>query len=197
MVVRKERRLVFNMTTYVHNQKKNNAGFTLVEMIVAVFIFSVVMIVATTAVVTMLDANRKAQATKTVMNNLNFALDAMTRAIRVGTDYECSGDCSSGTENFTFLDSDGRTVTYQFSETKEGKGWIERSIDGEGFLPVTAPDVDINKLTFYLEGGDSGDLTQPRLLIIVRGIAGPTTRTQVAFDLQTMITQRFLDRATP
>ena len=175
--------------------KKNNSGFTLVEMIVAVFIFSIVMIVATTAVVTMLDANRKAQATKTVMNNLNFALDAMTRAIRVGTDYSCSGSCSAGEDNFTFIDSDGRTVIYRFLQAKGG-GRIEREVDGGGFLPVTAPDVHISNLTFYLEGGVQGDPTQPRLLIIVRGTAGPTTRTQVAFDLQTMITQRFLDRAT-
>lgn len=173
---------------YAHKQQKKKylaqQGFTLVEMIVAVFIFSVVMIVAATAVVTMLDANRKAQATKTVMNNLNFALDAMTRAIRVGTNYESPNE---GT--FTFIDSNNVEVTYKFTESGE-VGRIDREQNGAGFLPVTAPDVDIDTLAFY-----PGTGAQPRVLVIIRGTAGKTARTRVPFNLQTLITQRFLDRA--
>ncbi|QQR82867.1 type II secretion system protein [Candidatus Campbellbacteria bacterium] len=173
-----------------------SAGFTLVEMIVAVFIFSVVMIVASTSVVTMLDANRKAQATKTVMNNLNFALDSMTRAIRVGTDYGCGSakTCPDGSTEFSFMDRDGRQVTYAFSQPRGSeKGSIERDVgDGSGFLPVTAPDVDIDTFMFYLVGDGASE--QPRVLVIIRGTAGKTERTKVAFDLETLITQRFLER---
>ncbi|MCR4274957.1 MAG: type II secretion system GspH family protein [Candidatus Campbellbacteria bacterium] len=184
----------------LHATRHMNAGFTLVEMIVALFIFSIVMIVAATAVISMLDANRKAQATKTVMNNLNFSLDAMTRAIRVGGGYSCSAtpgdalaDCASGSEIFSFNDTDSAPVvpvTYKLATTVEGRGQIMRDREGGGFLPVTSPDVNVTTLKFYLEN-DGG---QPRVLIIMRGTAGKTPRTEVAFNLQTLITQRFLER---
>jgi prepilin-type N-terminal cleavage/methylation domain-containing protein len=178
-----------------HLPFRRRGGFTLVEMIVAVFIFSIVMIVASTAVITMLDANRKAQATKTVMNNLNFALDSMTRAIRVGTMYTCGAmkECPEGSDEFSFIDSDNRAVTYSFLQPRgSDKGSIERDVgDGSGFLPVTAPDVDIDTFKFYLKSGTN---EQPHVLVIIRGTAGKTERTKVSFDLETLITQRFLDR---
>lgn len=46
-------------------------GFTLVEMIVAIFVFSVVMVISTGALVSIIGANRKAQSVKSVMNNVD------------------------------------------------------------------------------------------------------------------------------
>jgi len=160
-------------------------GFTLVEMIVAVFIFSIVMVVAVGALVSIVQANRKAQTVKTVMNNLNFSFESMTRAIRTGTDFQCTGSpCTS----FSFTDKDGRGITYRFA-ADDDVGRIERQINPEGFLGLTAPEVDIDLLEFYLSSTG-----QPRVLIIAKGSAGPDDRTRTEFSLQTLATQRFLAR---
>ncbi|MEK7606343.1 MAG: type II secretion system protein [Patescibacteria group bacterium] len=170
-------------------------GFTLVEMIVSVFIFSIVMLIATGALVSIVEANRKAQSVKSVMNNLNFALDSMTRAIRVGTAYDCgvsSCDPDQGTEEFNFLSTDGEEIHYRFNKTDMS---LERSTDGGiNYLALTAPEVDIEVLKFYVRGERSTDNEQPRVLLVFQGFAGPEGKTRTVFSLQTLITQRLLDR---
>ncbi len=173
-----------------------NGGFTLIEMIVAIFLFSIVMVVATGSLVAILEANRKAQAVKSVMNNLTFSLESMTRAIRVGSEYECgTSNCAAeGSPSFMFTDTDGREIEYNFDENEHR---IERSIDGSAFQPLTAPEVTISSLTFYLDGTDLTDSEnewQPRVLIVVKGIAGTSLRSQTTFNLETLVSQRTLDR---
>ncbi len=69
-------------------------GFTLVEMIVSLAIFSVVATVALGALIKIVDANRKAQTLQSAITNLNFALESMSREMRVGTKYYCDSGTS-------------------------------------------------------------------------------------------------------
>ena len=71
------------------NKKSNEKGFTLIEMIVSIAIFIVVAIVAIGALMRVIDANKKSQSLKTSINNLNFALESMSREMRVGSNYHC------------------------------------------------------------------------------------------------------------
>lgn len=68
---------------------KPTSGFTLIEIIVAISIFTVVMLVTMGALLTLNDASRKAQALRTVIDNLNFAVEDMNRKIRTGDSYRC------------------------------------------------------------------------------------------------------------
>jgi prepilin-type N-terminal cleavage/methylation domain-containing protein len=78
--------------------RNTQKGFTLVEMIVAVGLFAIVMLICVAALLSLVDANKKAQALQSVMNNLNVAIDGMVRSVRMGTDYHCgaSGVSVSG-----------------------------------------------------------------------------------------------------
>jgi prepilin-type N-terminal cleavage/methylation domain-containing protein len=174
------------MRTITTTQK----GFTLVEMIVAIFVFSVVMVISTGALVSIIGANRKAQSVKSVMNNVAFSLDSMTRALRVGTNYDCgvSSCASGGSESLTFTDVDGRDVQYRFNESSNQ---IERDIDGAGFQALTAPEVTVDRLMFYVDGVESDG--QPRVLIVVGGRAG-VGKSETVFNIQTLVSQRSLDR---
>lgn len=187
---RHEKRKSFSLGSSYLVSRSSSAGFTLVEMIVAIFVFSVVMVIATGALASIIGANRKAQAVKSVMNNIAFSVDSMTRALRVGTDYDCGvSSCAlNGSESLTFTDVDGREIEYRFNE---GTGQIERSIDGAGFLALTAPEVVIERLRFYVDGVDADG--QPRVLIVVSGHAG-AGRAETSFDIQTLVSQRILDR---
>jgi len=71
----------FSKTKKVLPCKKN--GFTLIEMLVAVSLFVFVMLIGVGVLLSIIDANRKARALSSVMNNLNFALESMSRNIRV------------------------------------------------------------------------------------------------------------------
>jgi prepilin-type N-terminal cleavage/methylation domain-containing protein len=56
-------------------------GFTLIELMMAMTLFGVVTVVSTAALLSVVDASRKAQAIQSVMGNLNTALDGMVRSV--------------------------------------------------------------------------------------------------------------------
>ncbi|MCL5782023.1 MAG: type II secretion system GspH family protein [Patescibacteria group bacterium] len=76
-------------------------GFTLLEMLVSLGIFTVVAVIAVGSLVKITDLNRRTQALQSAMNNMNFVTEAMTREMRVGTKYFCdSSDDSSSSFSF-------------------------------------------------------------------------------------------------
>lgn len=209
------------MTLFIHtqNDRRSARGFTLVEMIVAVGLFSIVMLISVGALMSLVTANRKAQALQSVMNNLNVAVDGMVRAVRVGTVYHCGegnytipADCSGGDTTFAFEPyhaAGAATVPpwlYWFQvDTINGQpvGRIYKSEDGTktSGVPITAPEVSINAAKFYVIGSCSAhgttctpDQLQPKVLIVIQGTAGAgNVKTVTTFHLQATAVQRILD----
>jgi prepilin-type N-terminal cleavage/methylation domain-containing protein len=84
------------------NSKRDTAGFTLIEMIVSLGIFAIVVTTAVGAMLMLISNNQRLQAEQSVMTNLSFALDTMTREIRTGFNYYCDEELSlssGGTNN--------------------------------------------------------------------------------------------------
>jgi prepilin-type N-terminal cleavage/methylation domain-containing protein len=184
-------------------------GFTLVEMIVAVALFAVVMLISITALLSLIDANRKAQALQSVMNNLSIALDGMVRAVRMGSNYRCnvqsaapgsSADCADGGTVFYFTpfgadpSDTQQDWVYSFAEDGNGIGRMYRSEKGLDALAITAPAVSVDSMSFYVVGTERGDTTQPRVVIGVKGTAGvEKVKTRTTFNIQATAVQRLLD----
>ncbi len=196
----------------------NHRGFTLIELMVSVAIFSIVMVIALGALLSIVNADRKANAMAAAMNNVNFSVESMTRSIRTGYNYHCGsaagGDCTSGNGGsyFAFSAADGRFVEYRYDTTITGcsNGCISRQTTKSGipsgFIPITASDIRISDLRFYLigycssagrTGADNGtsctaDTLQPKVSLLIFGsaqVSGATT----TFSIQTSVTQRLYD----
>ena len=204
------------------SQKTNfKRGFTLVEMMVSVAIFAIVMTIALGSLLAMSESDRKAQTLKSVINNLNFSLDSMSRSIRTGQAYHCDSlqlplsdprDCKDTSQggpatSFAYQPAQGgATVVYRF-ETSDtaaavcgqpaGKvGCITRSFDGGNtYLAITSPEVFISALNFYVIGAaESPSTIQPKVVILISGVVTVTATQTSAFNLQTSVTQRLYDQ---
>ena len=70
-------------------KKSLQSGFTLIEMIVSLAVFSVVVTISVGALLVLIATNQQLQNEQSVMTNLSFALDSMTREIRTGVNYYC------------------------------------------------------------------------------------------------------------
>lgn len=184
--------------------KHVSRGFTLIEMMVAVALFVVVMMVTVGALLSILDANQKAQATQSVINNLNIALDGMVRTIRAGTNYRCGstgGNCATTDDfpgdSFEFTKYGG-TVGNDADDIEYSLGVDNRLYRKEGTLDavaITAAEVVIDDLEFYVQGAGSIPVDQqPRVLIIVRGTVAPGSGSREStFHIQAFATQREID----
>ncbi|MDO8729313.1 MAG: type II secretion system protein [bacterium] len=179
------------------NNKQPNKGFTLIELMVAISIFIVVMTISMSSIIGVFDANRKSRSLKTVLNNLNLAVESMSKEMRFGKNYHCGSgtvtepkNCSSGGDALiSFLSSDNLQIVYKLNGTT-----IEKSIDGGNtYIAVTAPEIVIDNLVFYSKGVDSSDTLQPKVIVKIKSHAGTTGKGRSDFTLQTLISQRALD----
>jgi len=179
----------------MHN-KKNTKGFTLVEMMTAISLFLVIMIISMGSILNVFDVNRKSESMKTVMDNLNFAIETMSREMRFGMKYHCGEtgtqtlpqDCDTGGTQVSFLSSDNKQITYRLIDAK-----VQKKIDAGDFIDVTAPEITIESLSFYVVGTASSDSKQPKVLITIRGKSGVKANTTSEFSVQTLVSQRQLD----
>jgi len=177
-------------------------GFTLVELMVALGLFGIIVTISIGSVIGLFDANRKSQSLASVVNNLNFSIENMTRIIRFAGAYHCSlsvplsspNDCSSGDVAVAVTNGSGTTI-FRFNS---GTGKIETSTTGgNSYTPITSDEVTIQSAKFYVFNttpGSGGDVNQPYILVIIRGFAGGSKpSSQSSFDVQTIISQRELD----
>jgi prepilin-type N-terminal cleavage/methylation domain-containing protein len=84
------------------NVTRTQSGFTLVEMIVSLAIFAIVVTVSVGALLVLVGTNQRLQGEQSVMTNLSFALDSMTREIRTGSSYYCVSEASAGSLSSPF-----------------------------------------------------------------------------------------------
>lgn len=182
-------------------------GFTLVEMIVAIGLFSVVMLVSVGALLALINANRKAHALQSVMNNLNITLDGLVRATRMGSTYHCGGsgtspplaaaDCSEGDSTFAFEPYGNTSVDqpwiYSFAQDENGTGRIYKSENGQTAVAITAPEVSIEDVKFYVVGTLRGDSVQPKVVVVIKGTAGLSQSNKTTFHIEATAVQRVLD----
>jgi prepilin-type N-terminal cleavage/methylation domain-containing protein len=160
-------------------------AFTLIEIMVSVALFAIVVMISMTAILSIVDSNKKAQSMKSVMNNLNFALETMTRSIKTGGGLDVSTDFDGRSIVLT-TDQGGDTVLYSLGVSAgPASASIVRVVNGGEEEPITAPEVVIEKLQF-----DSADYDQPSVTIIVKGHVKMNERVSSDFNIQTTVTQR-------
>lgn len=171
-------------------------GFTLIEIMAAVAIFAVVMTISMGSIISIFDANRKSESMKSVMDNLNLSLESLSREMRFGTSYHCglSGnlsqpqDCPAGDTAVAFQTKMG-TVVYKLNGTE-----IDKSTDGGNtYLPVTAAEVNVSDLKFFVLGSSVGDGLQPRAFVKIKGSSQIKNADRTDFTVQTLVSERQKD----
>jgi len=187
-----------------------NRGFSLVEMLVAVAIFMSIMTVAVSSLISIINANNKAQSIKSTIDSVTFAIENISRDMRVGSDYQClppdtegKSDCLGGGPSVQYVNSEGYLIKYVFS-TDSSLGVLTRT--DLNCYPFTDPcpaidlisrdsNVNISNMTFFVIGADHGSdtmptRTQPRVIITASGLISSKGSTPTSFNLQTTASQR-------
>ncbi len=167
-------------------------GFSLVELIVATGLFTLVMTLAAGAYLLMINANRNAQAVATGINSLSFALETMTYSIRTGRNYNCPG---ASCQNFAFTNATNQAVSYNLLILPNGQGKIQETRAGVT-SDLTDTSVNVSSLRFYAVGTAgplAGDYQQARVTIVVSGAVSSGPGRTENFNVEAGATMRISD----
>lgn len=169
---------------FFKNKYRKIQGFTLVEMLVVLFLFSFIMTLATSVLFSTQAINVKLQETQSVLDNVNVSLETMVRDIRYGSHFNCMDSLPNVDVDTSYLlrrscsyenvganhggkvlflkpidatDKDDRIVYYA---TTTATGMVIQKDEyffgkPKASFQITADDVRIKTLLFYVVGASS------------------------------------------
>lgn len=162
---------------------KTNAGFTLVELLVAMGLFSVITSIAVGGFVSILRSERQAAGLLAANSNVSLSVEQMAREIRTGFDFCTVQSCLLS--ELSFRNAREEDVTYRLQG-----GAIERRVGSGAFQKITAGNVSVRYLKFYLQGREAGDGEQPRVTIALGVSAIELGVSENIASLQTTVSAR-------
>lgn len=198
------------------DQTRSTHGFTLVEMLVSLALFTIVATMAVGTLLVLISGNSRVVGEQTSLTSLSFALDSMTREIRTGSEYFCDTatqvasaavynsvtavqNCINGDTGFSFREagesitggSGAKRIAYYFSNNT-----LWRKVGSSAAEPIVTNDVRIINARFVVTGasplGTSTEIVQPTVSILLEAQSS-TSDSGKTFTLQSTVTQRSLD----
>lgn len=199
-------------------QKKISGGFTIIEVMIAMTIFTVLVVVGIGAVLDATTEHYRTDNMRVAMDNMNFIMEDIARNIRLGSNIHCvpvsvadpyqitdPESCDSGSNVVTFKSLDGSQLVYEITSPNDPvqPNQIRKSSDaGLTWQYLTPTDstvagsgqikIDFDKSGFTVRGAEPNDGLQP--YVIIR-LAGTVTYKGIPsnFSIQTTVEQRQLD----
>lgn len=187
------------------------SGFTLIELMVATSIFTIIMLMGVGSLVVSSNSAKASQKLRIAVDNVNFAMESMTRDLRTGTHYYCSEiadlspiavmDCPLAEGGATMLTFTPQQVAGVSPDRviyervpREGNstyGLIRKEYLNGSLIPsdIVSPDVDVELLKFIVLGSVLTDQIQPSVRILMKGTV-TVKGFKTPFVLQTMASQR-------
>jgi prepilin-type N-terminal cleavage/methylation domain-containing protein len=184
------------MNQFLNAKRKN--GFTLIELMVAVALFSAIAMVVVVIFVSGFRSQQRAMTFQVLFDQTSFFTEYLARQVRMAR-RSVGGTCIPIGDNYqTTHGSQGlRFITSEcgceeiFLEAATGR--IKEDRDGvQNYL--TSEDLKVTDLSFALSGESELDTLQARVTISLK-IRGASNRPegQPALKIQTTISQRKLD----
>jgi len=188
------------------NAKMTKGGFTLIEMLVAVMIFSLIIGVISGVFISGLRGQKMTLSSQKLLDQISYALEYMSRALRMankqtadipaclfqeGLNYEITHS-GSGLKFINHLEEDD--CQEFFLEDSQLKYRKKIGQAGEETLDLTSSNLQITSLIFSISGEGQDDDLQPRVTIFLNMKGkGQKPEEQPEMKIQTTISQRNLD----
>jgi len=168
----------------------HNKGFTLIEMLVALAIFSIVVTVMLSVTISLVKAQRKTQNLQLVHDSSRYAMEMMVKEIRMSKIIDVR---VVGAPHFIYeltmqrLDDPGNNIVYHFYNDSVSKPGIlarDRGADTRDLNDITKVDI---RGYFYPLSGTPGK----RLTIVLKATSvGVRPGEEATMNLQTSVVSR-------
>lgn len=182
------------------NSTKSGAGYTLIELLVALAVFVIVIAAPTGFFVSALKGQQKALASQELYDNVSYTLEYMSRALRMAKK-DLTGSCITEGMNYeatragkgvAFKNYEGECQEF-FWDTIDNR--LKETSEKGTDIPLTASNVEVVSFIIGEHGWGQGDTDQPKvtLFLEIKGNRGTLPELQPTMKIQTSVSQRKLD----
>ncbi len=185
----------------LEKESYTNKGVTLIEMLTAVTIFSIIVGAISGLFISAIRSQRRVLATQELLNQTSYALEYMGRALRMAKK-DSSGSCTGTAGNnygafgdqIAFLKYDSETDSDKCYYFYRSNSRIYETIVGKiANVPITSDKISVNSLKFNISGEPKSDLLQPRVTIFLEILGRDTGGNRPKIQIQTSVSQRNFD----
>lgn len=172
-------------------QRSLQSGFTLIEMIVSLAVFSVVVTISVGALLMLIATNQQLQNEQSVMTNLSFALDSMTREIRTGTNYYCDAQNNkSAGPNGAKIFQDGENLDFSPVQDCSNGNSSGRDYQGVSFVEggESVTKIADTRLVYFYDATDGK---------LYRRVSGQAAQSIVSSGIYITNAEFFVTGSTP
>jgi len=160
----------------------SSKGFTIIEVLVSTFVFSLIAILISGLFIQILAIQRRAFALQKIQENALFVTELLSREIRVSKiENQDSLNCTATTLNI--IHPINGPVTYSLVN-----GALQRTAGG-ATSDLNSSTITFSQLNFCITGSGIGDGQQARVAIIA-AIQNKTGKEILTANIQTTITSR-------
>ncbi len=193
---------------------KTKGGYTIIETMIAISLFLIIIVIGMSALLNANLLHKKSQNMRSIMDNLSFVMEDMSRAFRTGYNYHCfvSGDAIPQEASDVFITprscKGGWGIALEASNGDSAINtdqWVYYIGDGKllkkstgtsyaiaDFVQLTPDEVYISPTSSFSVLGAEKDSQQP--FVIIRLVGTITTNgVESPFSLETTVSQRLLD----
>lgn len=182
-----------------HNSKSKN-GFTLIEILVAFSIFTMVIFLIVSSFLLLNSVQKNTQSAQEVLNELRFVLDVIAKEITSGSAFP--EGCENGCNNIIFAskvrpDVPLRTIEYKLNsgvitkgEQKTYGSCASLPLNADCYQPITSDKLRIDLLKFFVN--NKSEETQVIINTAIHGTILPGKKNEKSFKLSTSFSPRLL-----
>lgn len=142
-------------------QKKQSKGFSIIELIVALGIFSIVITVVAIFFNNSIISQRRIISSQNIQDNIRYAIEFISREIRMGKDFNVGeGAQSLGgflvSDTLSFTNANGKLVTYSWDKNIQSQNYHLILRNGN---PIISPQVEVDDFKFFISQDSAPKIT--------------------------------------
>lgn len=166
----------------------NKAGFTIVETLTTVFVFTILVTTISAILTRSIDIERRAFSAQVIQESALAVLEVMAKEIRVSTIDSQNNNCTTdpALTQLTMVDNTGSVITYRLN----GEGIVEKVVNGTDIYFLSYNEVRFNILRFCVRGSTLPFDEEPTRVTVIASISNRTGREVLTVKLQTTIVSR-------
>ncbi len=171
------------MELEVNDDYMKNKGFTLIELIIALTIFSLVIISMAAITVSMIKSQRKTFALQNIQEPARYISESMSKEIRMS---QINSLDSGGSQRdiLNITNDKNENVDYRFIAANR----LQRQVDGGGWQYLSPANLEVTG-GFYISKSSSPDRAKVTIVMQIKS-TGAKVEEQAEVYLQSTISQR-------